>query len=395
MKKVKKVLFISNGYGEDTIATSIVLKLAEKMKKENILSFPLVGEGKAYKDIGVKVVAPTRNMPSGGLIPGNWIKNLWKDFSSGLGGLILKQTDKLKKLKDTVSVVVAVGDLYPVIMSGMFTGMPLIFVGTAKSDYFCAYSGLEKMAIKRYCQKVFPRDELTAESLRKSGIDAQWVGNAMMDSMNITGERFGIPEDKTVVALLPGSRDVAYEDFPVILTAAEKIVEQSKDSIAFVVPIADSISVNKLIEPSREAGFQLTHYEKKEGLVGKLTRQEIKALLLRKRFGDALNISRLVIGQAGTGNEQAVGLGIPVISFDSGGQKKLGWYRLRQKGLLGDSLLITKRNSKVIAKKALKLLDDKEEYDKMAAIGKERMGPPGGAEKMAEFIYNKLMEKPK
>ncbi len=393
MKSDKKILFISNGHGEDEIATSVVLKLAIKTGKENILAFPLVGEGKAYRDIGIKIVAPTRNMPSGGLIPGGWIKNLWMDFTSGLGRLIFKQIDSLKKLKDDISVVVAVGDTYPVILSGMFTGKTIVYVGTAKSNYFYPYSGMEKMIYKKYCDKVFPRDEITAEALRKSGVKAQWVGNAMMDSLNITGERFGISEDRKVITILPGSRSSAYQDLPVILNAMDKVVQKSKIQLDFVIPLADSIAIDKLADSARESGFSLNDYHEEDGLVGKLIRQDMRILLLRKRFGDAINIAFLVVGQAGTGNEQAVGMGKPVITFDSDGNEKLGWYRLRQKGLLSDSILIVSRNSKDITKHILKLLDDKETYKIMADIGVERMGPAGGAEKMADYIFSLVDEK--
>ena len=393
MKSDKKILFISNGHGEDAIAISVVLKLAEKTGKESILAFPLVGEGKAYKEIGIKIVAPTRNMPSGGLIPGDWIKNLWMDFTSGLGGLILKQINTLKKLKDDISVVVAVGDTYPVILGGMFTGKPIVFVGTAKSNYFYPYSGLEKTVFKKYCDKVFPRDEITAEALRKSGVKAEWVGNAMMDSMNVTGERFGIAEDRTVIAILPGSRDTAYQDLPIILNAMDKVVQKSKTQLDFVIPLADSIALDRLAESARDSGFSINNYQEEDGLVGKLIRQDMRILLLRRRFGDAINIANLVVGQAGTGNEQAVGMGKPVITFDSDGNEKLGWYRLRQKGLLGDSILIVSRNSKDLTKHILKLLDDKETYNTMANIGFERMGPAGGAGKMADYIFSLIDDK--
>jgi len=382
-----KILFISNGYGEDTIAASVILKLAGQIPKERILSFPVVGEGRAYREIGIKIAGPTKNMPSGGLIPGGWVKNLWMDFASGLGRLMLKQISRLKELKTEILAVVAVGDTYPVILGGLFTGKPVIFVGSAKSDFFYPYSSIERFIFKRFCNIVFPRDERTAESLRKDNINAKWVGNAMMDSLAYTGDRFGIPEDRKIIALLPGSRKVAYMDLPIILNAAEKVALKWEEPLGFVAPLADSISITDLKESAKEAGFVLTSNRAEEGLVGTLRRDEIEVLLLRRRFGDSIKLAYLVIGQAGTGNEQAVGLGKPVIAFDSGGIAKLGWYRLRQKGLLGDSLLIVKRNSAQIALQVLNLLKDKEKYEKMAKIGFERMGPPGGAEKMADYMF--------
>jgi len=279
-----------------------------------------------------------------------------------------------------------VGDTYPVILGGIFTGKPVIFVGTAKSDYFYPYSPLEREIFRKYCRIVFPRDNITAKALKKNKINAKWVGNAMMDSLNFTGERFGIPDDKKVIALLPGSRDFAYYDLTVILKAADRIKQESGNSIAFVAPLANSIKVNNLVAPAEKAGFSLVNHNKEEGIVGKLTRHNMEVILLRKRFGDSIKMADLVIGQAGTGNEQAVGLGKPVIAFDSSGNEKLGWYRLRQKGLLGDSLSITPKDPEDIAIEALDILKNRERYEKMAKIGRARMGPPGGAKKMAEYI---------
>lgn len=386
MERKDGILFISNGYGEDTIACSIVERLIESVHKERVLGFPLVGEGKAYSKLGVGVAVPTQNMPSGGLIPGGWVRNLWKDFTAGLGKLISLQIKRLKELRKETGVVVAVGDTYPVIMGGLFTGKPVIFVGTAKSNYFYPYSSLERAVFKRFCRMVFPRDEITAQSLRDQGIEARWVGNAMMDSLTFSDDHYGIPEDHTVIALLPGSRDFAYADFPIILKAVEIISREYQGNISYLAPLANSIELDRLGEWAQRASFTLSHKNRTEGVVGKLYRNQVEIQLLRNRFGDSINLAKLVIGQAGTGNEQAVGLGKPVISFDSAGGEKLGWYRLRQKGLLGDSLAITPRDSEDIAEAALGLLNNREEYDRMAAVGRERMGPPGGAQKMADYI---------
>jgi uncharacterized protein (TIGR03492 family) len=351
-----------------------------------------VGEGKAYKGINVRITAPVKNMPSGGMIPGGWIKNLWKDLSSGLGRLMFDQIASLRKLKKEVSMVVAVGDTFPVILGGLFTGKPLIFVGTAKSDYFYPYSAAERKVFRKYCRLVFPRDEITAESLRKAGINAKWVGNAMMDNLGITDERFGIPEDKMVIALLPGSRDFAYADFPILLEAAILIDKSLENKPAYIAPLADSIELCELEKCAQRANFHMNQEAGQDGLVARLIRNNVEILLIRNRFGNTIDMAKIVIGQAGTGNEQAVGLGKPVVSFDSAGSEKLGWYRLRQKGLLGDSLAITRRDSEDVAIEALDILNNQQKYDSMAKIGIERLGPPGGAGRMAEAIYQTAKE---
>lgn len=391
---MSKILFISNGYGEDAIAITIIRELKRLAGDVEILAFPLVGEGRAYQKEDVQVVAPVQNLPSGGLIPGGWLKNLWMDFKAGLATLIFQQISTLKKLKD-IDLTVAVGDTYPVILGGLFTSAPVIFVGTAKSDYFVSYSKIEQNVFHRYCSKVYPRDEPTAESLRNSGIDAQWLGNAMMDGIDVTGDRFGIPEDHRIITLLPGSRDFAYADFPIILNAVDIIHKNYDKPLSYLTALAPSITLDRLEKSAKKAGFSMNRIDENAPVAAVLVKDSVEIKLLRGRFGDSIHLAHLVIGQAGTGNEQAVGLGKPVIGFDSDGRKKAGWYRARQKGLLGDALAVVERNPEAVNRKALELLNNQEEYNRMAQIGFERMGPAGGAGKMAAGIYEFLQSRMK
>jgi uncharacterized protein (TIGR03492 family) len=95
-----------------------------------------------------------------------------------------------------------------------------------------------------------------------------------------------------------------------------------------------------------------------------------------------------VLGQAGTGNEQAVGLGKPVVSAaDSrpGMPDRVGWYRMRQQRLLGDALLVLPAaDDDAFASGVVKLLDDQRRMDDMARTGRERMGGSGGAAAIAK-----------
>lgn len=387
----RKILFISNGYGEDSIAASVIECMKELPPGVEIAGFPLVGCGGAYQSAGVPVIAPTLDLPSGGLIPGGWVKNLWMDFRSGLLSLTMRQASALCRIKNPAAVV-AVGDTYPVLLGGLFAGGRVIFIGTAKSDYFVAYSPVEKAVFRRFCRMIFPRDEPTARTLCSSGLPAQWVGNAMMDGITVTGDRFGIPQDRTVITLLPGSRDFAYGDFPLMLEAAEMTAREWQDPLAFVSALAPSIGLDHLEKCAAGAGFTMKRNELKEGVVATLCKDGVEVLLLRGRFGDSIHLGHIVVGQAGTGNEQAAGLGKPAIGFDSEGRKRPGWYRARQKGLLGDSLAVVERDARAVKNKVVELLGSPGEYRRMSQAGLERLGPPGGAAKMAGYISRQVME---
>ncbi|MCL5773894.1 MAG: lipid-A-disaccharide synthase-related protein [Firmicutes bacterium] len=378
-----KILFLSNGYGEDAIASGIVEKILEKFPGLKIFALPLVGDGKAYKSSDISIIGPSADMPSKGLIPANW-KNIFKDMAAGLGSLLFKQIKTIKKIRREISCVVAVGDLFPVVMAGLFAGRPLVFVGTAKSNYYYPYSPVEVKLLKKFCRVALVRDETTAESLRKESLDARWVGNAMMDCMRITGKDFGIPASSKVIGLLPGSRDEAYADFQLILKSVEHLDDEN---FSFIAALADSTSIEKIAEESAMDGWEFDSGNNlNSGNCGLLKKSGKSILLTKGCFGDVISKSVIVIGQAGTGNEQAAGLGKPVVSFDSEGKKNPGWYRARQKGLLGDSLSVVEKNYESIFLEVKKILDNPQVYEKMKNTGLQRMGPAGGAGKMAQII---------
>ena len=60
-----RILFLSNGHGEDLIAATIIRELQKTMTAE-IIAMPIVGEGKVFNSLPVSVIGPRRPMPSGG-----------------------------------------------------------------------------------------------------------------------------------------------------------------------------------------------------------------------------------------------------------------------------------------------------------------------------------------
>jgi len=378
------ILFISNGYGEDTISSRIIQSLRDRSGVP-VYALPLVGQGHAYLSGGIETVGPKRLMPSGGMIPGS-VKNLMTDFSSGLARLTLEQIAAIKAMRKKVAMTVAVGDIYPVILSMLFSVKPIVMVGTAKSDYFYHYNWSERAVMRKACSRVFTRDELTASSLRGYSIDAEWVGNAMMDSLTVTGVDFGLEPENPVVAVLPGSRKEAYNDIAVILDSVVKLSKMMDGKISFVMAAADSIPVPSLFTEAERDGWTLKDGDPEKGALYVASCGALSMVISQGRFGDVLARSAIVVGQAWTGNEQAVGMGRPVVTFDSSGGKSMGWYRMRQKGLLGDSISVVDKDGERIAREAFDILNDRNRYSSMERIGRERMGPPGAADRMASYI---------
>ncbi|MEQ8188790.1 MAG: lipid-A-disaccharide synthase-related protein [Candidatus Eremiobacterota bacterium] len=377
---MKQILFLSNGYGEDTIAAYIIENLRKKTDSD-ISAFPLVGTGKSYQSFDITIVGPCRDLPSAGDLHSP--VRLFQDIKSGLFNLLLEQYLFLRKIRKNIHIAVASGDIYPVIMASFAGIKPLVFIGTAKSNRYYPYSYIEKFLIKSFCKITFTRDLPTCEDLKKFGINSIYAGNPMMNCFEISGETFGIEPDRTVIGILPGSRDVAYRDFPVILSAVEQISRISSGNMSFLAALSPSIEEDKL--PVSGWNFYrenpLTSYLKKDNL-------EVK--LIKNKFGDIINRADIVIGQAGTGNEQTAGLGKPVVAFDSDGHSKPGWYRARQKGLLGDSLSIVNGSGEAIAREILSILEDEKRRDYMAKTGRDMMEDKDCVNRISEEIIRRL-----
>jgi len=105
----------------------------------------------------------------------------------------------------------------------------------------------------------------------------------------------------------------------------------------------------------------------------------------RGPLGTLLAGAALAMGQAGTANEAAAAAGVPVVAFERGRDRKTAWYRKRQSGLLGEALAILPGDERGV-EGVRALLDDAPRRARMGAVGRERMGVPGGARRIAERI---------
>lgn len=380
-----EILVISNGFGEDTIAAGIIEEILRLPEAPRVRVMPLVGEGRAYQRLGVDVIGPRQLMPSGGLILEGW-SNILTDLRAGFWAMTLEQIRTLRRLRGRLGALVTVGDTIPTLLGGLFGGRRVIMVGTAKSNFFYAYSWYERIVFRRFCDIVFTRDEPTAATLRGQGVSARWVGNAMMDSLGVTDLDLPVPSNATVVALLPGSRKAAFKDLPVILDAARRI--GARRPAFYLLALADSLDHAAVLQCAAACGWEWREDAgfAGPGCEGLLEGHGQRLLLVRGRFGDVIKASRVVIGQAGTGNEQAVGMGRPVVSFDSDGRRELGWYRARQKGLLGESVAIAERSGEALAGEVTEILENVQRYEAMQTTGFARMGPPGASAQMAAYI---------
>lgn len=359
---VKKILFLSNGHGEDQTAAKIIEKLPSGIE---ISIMPLVGDFPIANTqlIAQKqphIIGPLKSMPSGGFSARNLFV-LPKDILNGLFAFHYKQYKILKELRGQFDLVIAIGDIVPII-AALITKCPFIFVGVNKSDYYqsfgYSYTLIEKWLLKKYAKKVFARDEITAKNLKKEGIAACYAGNPLMDGIG-KFEIFTKSPNEKIIGFLPGTRkgDLKknIEDFEEV---ADELLKIDKDFKFFA-------AVNNV-------GEQLISLQH----------------LIPAPFETVIFNSGIIIGLSGTGNEQAAGIGKPVVSFVGRGPQYNKKFAYAQKQLLGKALSIVKRNPQIVAEEAVAILRDHARYTSMAEAGKNRIGKSGAVEKITEEILS-------
>ena len=384
---VPSLLFLSNGHGEDVIAATIATKVRELAPAIKIMAYPVVGYGDAYRRADLPVVGVQQAMPTGGFIL-KGAGNLWKDLKAGLIDLTRRQIRDLKERSAAVDGVVAVGDVYALWLAGRFVRRRTLFVATAKSEYIRGHYFWEYALMRRYAVHVYARDLLTAQAMARRKVPAEFVGNVMMDALSIHGSDLGLRPDLRVVGLLPGSRQDAYGNALDLLRVVEAL-EGLGEEIGFLMSVAPSLEVEPLVRAAREDGWRALD-DVPVSIAGgsrwTLAKRGLQVICVQGAFGDLLSRADIVIGLAGTGNEQAAGLGKPVVTFPGRGTQFTPKFARDQKRLLGDAVSLVARDPRVVAQEVRRILSDPELYARMARAGKKRMGEPGGAFKMAERI---------
>jgi uncharacterized protein (TIGR03492 family) len=382
---VQRVLFVSNGHGEAAVAQRLALDVRALATGNVALDhLPLVGAGADSEALAL--VGPRRAMPSGGLVAMGNVRALARDFRAGLAGLVAAQAGFLRREGRRYQTVVAVGDVYALVLA-LFTGLPAIYVGTAKSVYVAPYGPGERVVLRR-ATRIFVRDVPTAAELLRRGVPAEAPGNTIVDLLD--GERgpdapsagSAVPAGNWL-ALLPGSREPAYTDGVRLARLVNALGERRPADANALFSIASTL------DPARFAGALAADGWQVEPQADAFEARRGAARLVgwRGPLGPLLRASRLAIGQAGTANEQAAAYGLPVVALAAEDAARAdGWYRMRQRRLLGDALMLAPADPAAAAGEVAALLGDPARQAVMAAAGRQRMGPPGGSRAIAGAI---------
>lgn len=374
-----RLLIISNGHGEDTMG--VLLGGALRERGLVVSAFPLVGEGRAYVSAGLPLVGVQATMPSGGFIlegPGG----LWQDVRAGLLKLTWRQMRAMRRLSSEFDWALGVGDIYPLLTNALFLRQPFLFVPTAKSDYIRSHLRCEVALMRSHCRVVFPRDARTAAALAAQGVPAQYVGNLMMDALHITGHDFGAG-GQSIVALLPGSREPeAYRNTGLMLRIVQSICNDPTPAPVFLLALAGGLSETELAATVRQDGWQWQSGTLGGGFLIS-SDGKCRVDIVRGRFGDVVAQACVVLGMSGTGNEQAVGLGVPVVAPVGPGPQFTRRFASDQQRLLGEAVWVVEQGEEA-ADAVRTLLLDEQRRERMGRVGKERMGLPGATLRMVD-----------
>lgn len=364
--KHKRVLFISNGNGEDSIAAAIIAKLPPEIKAD---AYPMIGAGQAFDGL-CPIVGPRAQVPSQG----------WRHTSGGIardikGGLlfaILPAIKFLRAARAQYDLVIAVGDGVPVILS-LLAGRKIdIYLDVFKSGYAHTYNFIERAMIGEVVGKTYCRDNMLADTLRDAGLNALSAGNVMLDTVP-----YGIYDmarkcsSELSVVLLPGSRDWTAESLEVQLEALRRLPSELKPDIFMAV--ANGIDVEKL---AKDIGWEYgCTRSARQADLGRLKRNGMVVHLASGVVGNLIERCDLVLSQAGTGTQQALGLGKPVITFNRQGNRRKRM--ADEQALMGPSRILTPPDPKLLSDALRNLLADSTERRRLGAIGKKRLGGPG------------------
>ena len=374
------LLVISNGKGEDYVAARVLERLRELAPGLSVAAFPLVGEGEQLAAAGVTVVGPRRALPSGGFTFHSPAV-LWRDVRAGLLGLTLRQAAFLRGLGPRGMFVV--GDVYAQAHAALVPAprrvlQTLVSVhhgggeGVGLRWFMEGFRGPE-LALLRRAQAVYARDDATAAWLRARGVPAAWVGNPMMDGLDapplVPRGTAGAP----VVALLPGSRGQAAASLDLMRRALE-----------LAPPTLALVAWTGAAPLPRPEGWEADDAAP-PGLPAAWRRGPRRLWWTTGAFPAVLASADAVLGTAGTANEQAVGLGLPVVAFPVPPFYGEAYMR-NQKRLLGAGLLTCEPLPERVAALLAYALDEPGVRAAAAAAGAERMGPPGASERLAREL---------
>lgn len=404
----QRILFISNGHGEDDNSSHVIQTLRSLRPTLQISALPIVGEGNAYRKLSVPIVGPTYTLPSGGFTYMDRLR-LLDDIRAGLLTMSWKQFKSMRQCIPQVDFVVATGDT---VSQGFayFSGKPFL------SNIACLsalYEGKLNMDLLLWqffkserCKGVVTRDAYTAEDLKRQGLHkVHFGGIPSLDRLQPTGKELQLTAGDKMVALLPGSRTVeAICNFKLEMQLAVEVAQQD-EQILFRAALVPSVMA-EVGAIAQQQGWQMTQHSHRQqapwvrlSFVGNDTYpQPVDILCYSDAYNDIVHRANLVIGMAGEAVDKAVAIGKPILQVPGAGPQFTYAFAEAQNRLLGISVqtigdrAATPAILKEAAKCVVKTIHDHAYLQACLWNGPHRLGPAGGSTRIADLVLKHLDE---
>ena len=371
----RRLLFISNGIGEDSVGAEIVKRLPPEFGVE---AYPTLGPGRAYEGI-CPVVGPRARLASqGSRVDSGTVA---RDIATGGLATIPPGLAFLRRARKAYDHHVVIGDFIGVAGCWLSGIRDITYLDVYKTGYGRPYAAIERWIIGKTCRTVFNRSARLAQTLVAAGIDARAAGNVMMDTIPSGDyDAAGRRTHAQAVTLLPGSRDATAANFALQVEALAALPEALRPDV--FLALADGIEPQVLAEA---AGLEFRSPQSREPAdLGTLSGRGLAVHLSRGVLGNLLAVSGLVLSQAGTATIQALGSGRPVITFTRPTDRMKRF--LEENRLFGEARLLVPAEPIELANLVGVLLADPQELARLGAIGRERIGGPGAIEAIIESL---------
>ena len=390
-----KLLFISNGHGEDNHSSHIIRSLRELAPELDIAAIPIVGQGHAYRNINVPIVSPTLTLPSGGFTYTNRLR-LFNDIRAGLLTSTWRQVQAVRNYAPSCDLVFATGDVVGQCFAYL-SGKPFI---SFTSSLSAMYEGTLKLDIvlksvlkSPRCLVLFSRDAYTAEDYQKQGFaKAQFGGIPSLDRLKPKGKDLQLDPERPMMALLPGSRvPEAMRNLKLLLGLAAETARLNPHVQFRAALVPDVMSALETV--ASELGWHydpgcLTYPAQGESIA--------KVLCYSDAFSDIVCQTDLVLGMAGLAVDQAMAIGKPILQIPGEGPQFTYAFAEAQERLLGLSVKTigtepaTPAILKEAAQCAVKTIQDETYLNDCVANGQQRFGPFGASYRIAKVVLSTL-----
>ena len=400
------VLLLSNGHGEDLSGALLGQELQQHGVR--VTAMPLVGHGGPYRSAGIPLAGRTHELSTGGL----GYTNAWGQLREIWEGQLVhlwRQLRVLRRQRRSVDLVVAVGDLLPV-LGAWLSGRPAAVYLVAYSSH---YEGRLRLPWpcgwllrRRRFKVLFSRDRLTAQDLTAQlGREVLFVGNPFFDlvARNPAAQKLRQGQQSTPecleLLLLPGSRlPEAERNLALMLQVLERLAqlpgqEQAPARLQITAALVNALTAERVARVAQSQGWSSAPGGQA------IQRGSLMVALRWQAFATSLRQADLVLSMAGTATEQAVGLALPVIQLAGTGPQFTPGFAEAQRRLLGPGLVCadgpataatTLEQTARLCQQLLQQLADGKQREALTArleqVAAERIGAAGGSRAMASAI---------